>query len=154
MLRTNRCILSVVFFSAIVVAPMFCFADSPSASRDRIIQQRMDCLSHNLKNASVDWQNLCYVPEDAPQDQGSKTEAVNSQLDMMEDARTREPTPRRYTRSQVERQSATVMAKDVLNPDVSSKTESPMIPSRVETRRHTFDLGWEVGIIDTQNQIQ
>ena len=145
MLRTNRCILSVVFCSVIFTAPTFCFADgSPRASRDRIILQQMDCISHNLKNTSVDWQNLCYVPQEGTQDQGSKTAVVNGQLDMMEDARTGDPTPRRYTHLQVDRQSATSMAKEVLNPETSAHPVVVTLPNRVETRKHTFDLGWEV----------
>ena len=121
-------------------------------SRDAIIQKQMDCVSRNLKSTGVDWQNLCYMPQAATQDQGEKAEAVNSQLDKIEDSLPNAPASQETQTEtnqavssgvKVERQSAVGMFKGIFTQGVSPNP-GPKILSDVKTRVHTFDAGAEV----------
>ena len=88
-------------------------------SRDTIIQKQLDCASSHLKNTSVDWQDVCDMPEVENQDQEGKDEVVNRQLDdVSKEFPAMQPNAEKeFPPMQPERPSAWKMFKGLFNPD-------------------------------------
>jgi hypothetical protein len=102
-------------------------------SRDEIIQKQLDCVTRNLKNNAIGWQDMCVMPDNSTQDQSSdKAMAVDQQLDMFE----KNPV-------HPDMESAGSSFKDLLNPDLNPNPP-PKTPSNVKTRMNTLDGGTEI----------
>jgi hypothetical protein len=88
--------------------------------------------------------SLSRAETSSSQDQSEKTEAVNQQLNRVENefSNARADEVKESPNVHPDRQSTGVMLKDFLSPDLYQNVQ-PKIPSNVKTRVHSVDLGAE-----------
>ncbi len=102
--------------------PLVGRADSTETARDAIIQKQMDCVSHNLKNTGIDWQDVCDIPDTSAQEERQKNDAVNQQLNMFEN-------PQGHADGVAQEFPNTLLP-------LNAQQESPNVPPEMTTNPH------------------
>lgn len=82
----------------------------------------MDCVSHNLKNTGIDWQDVCDIPDTSAQEERQKNDAVNQQLNMFEN-------PQGHADGVAQEFPNTLLP-------LNAQQESPNVPPEMTTNPH------------------